>query len=306
MKELEALRTDVANAAKKVLPSAAAPPKPKIVPPLEDYHDHPRSAPVVPPTNGFHSTPPNAPTSPPASFSAGANVPAYANFKPPLSADPLSASHVVSPNSPSTSQQSPHAQLPSPQPSVDPLGTPISLPNPAVPPQQQPLPPPSTSTAPAPLRAHPLPPSTNRTTSQSPAPPAQPLTAGSSIPRSPLHEPPLGGRFTDGTKSMFITPSAAPLVRTPLAANSPTPTSNLSGGSQPFDPLRSDLAPRPATPSPLQPDPVIGAAAGHQQISGLDPLAQVRPHQMSQSMRVQPTRPRLDAREAASKLANMF
>ena len=40
--------------------------------------------------------------------------------------------------------------------------------------------------------------------------------------------------------------------------------------------------------------------------SGFDPLGQARPSFMSQSVRVTPQRPRLDAREAASKLANMF
>lgn len=47
-----------------------------------------------------------------------------------------------------------------------------------------------------------------------------------------------------------------------------------------------------------------GSAAA--QNDGFDPLGQARPSYMSQSMRVTPTRQRLDAREAASKLANMF
>jgi len=42
------------------------------------------------------------------------------------------------------------------------------------------------------------------------------------------------------------------------------------------------------------------------QSDGLDPLGQARPSYMSQSVRVTPTRQKLDAREAASKLANMF
>ena len=40
--------------------------------------------------------------------------------------------------------------------------------------------------------------------------------------------------------------------------------------------------------------------------SDVDPLGGLRPAYMSASVRVQPTRQRLDAREAASKLANMF
>ena len=42
------------------------------------------------------------------------------------------------------------------------------------------------------------------------------------------------------------------------------------------------------------------------QSDGLDPLGQATPSYMTQSVRVTPTRQRLDAREAASKLANMF
>jgi hypothetical protein len=38
----------------------------------------------------------------------------------------------------------------------------------------------------------------------------------------------------------------------------------------------------------------------------LDPLGLAKPTYMTSSVRVQPTRPRLDAKEAASKLANMF
>lgn len=38
----------------------------------------------------------------------------------------------------------------------------------------------------------------------------------------------------------------------------------------------------------------------------VDPLGLAKPSYMSQSMRVTNNRPRLDAREAASKLANFF
>jgi hypothetical protein len=40
--------------------------------------------------------------------------------------------------------------------------------------------------------------------------------------------------------------------------------------------------------------------------NGLDPLGQVQPVPMSASVRATPQRPRLDAREAARSLANMF
>lgn len=305
LKELEALRTDVANAAKKVLPMAG-PPKPKIIPPLEDYYDHPRSAPVAQPTNGFHHAPPHLSTPPPTSFSAGA--PAHSNFKPPLSADPLSAPQIPSTNSHPTLQPAAPAQRqPSPQAPADPLNTSSPPPNPAVTPQ--PLVPDSTSTTttPAPPQSQPLPPSVNQTPTQSPVPPAQSPSAGPPTLRSPLHEPPLGGRFADGAKSMFIKPTAPSHLQDPQSASMSASTPSLPGGSQPFDPLRSDAVPRSATASPLYHGAPARPHAGFQHHSaGLDPLAQVRPHQMSQSMRVQPTRPRLDAREAASKLANMF
>jgi hypothetical protein len=107
---------------------------------------------------------------------------------------------------------------------------------------------------------------------------------------------------------MFMRPSAASHSHVPQLAGLSASTSVLPGGSQqPFDPLRSDVVPRAPTTFPLHQDPLVRGPAGYsEQGGGLDPLAQVKPHQMAQSMRVQPTRPRLDAREAASKLANMF
>ena len=61
----------------------------------------------------------------------------------------------------------------------------------------------------------------------------------------------------------------------------------------------------------LSPTPFSSVCAGTEGGGGggggLDPLGMARPGAfMSASVRVQPTRPRLDAREAASKLANMF
>jgi hypothetical protein len=128
-------------------------------------------------------------------------------------------------------------------------------------------------------------------------------------PRPPLSdEPPLGGRLVDGTKSMFIkppsgpqappipsfTPGPAQMPKTSLTASSPTPV------------VRSSTDPLLGAPIPF----VANTANGHIQQKHsevLDPLTQRKPNQfMSASMRVHPTRPRLDPREAASKLANMF
>ncbi|KAH9977635.1 hypothetical protein BGW80DRAFT_1283403 [Lactifluus volemus] len=108
-------------------------------------------------------------------------------------------------------------------------------------------------------------------------------------------EPPLGGRFVDGTKSMFIQPSS-------------TQAEGSASGS-----LSS--VPRPSNTDPLLGGPLMSSDSVQrrstvdgipQSTSDVDPLGGIRPANMSASVRVQPTRPRLDAREAASKLANMF
>jgi hypothetical protein len=57
-----------------------------------------------------------------------------------------------------------------------------------------------------------------------------------------------------------------------------------------------------ATSSSLTPHGANGRAGE----AAFDPLGQAKVVPMTGSMRVRPTRPRLDAREAASKLANMF
>ncbi|KAI0053731.1 hypothetical protein FA95DRAFT_1552239 [Auriscalpium vulgare] len=138
-------------------------------------------------------------------------------------------------------------------------------------------------------------------------PPRPPLTSGSTAPAAapspvqvPNNEPPLGGRFVDGTKSMFV----KPVMSSPLAPS--------SSQSQRFAPVSAGLPPTadPLSafpgPSPLTADPIQrpATANGMSAPEGLDPLGYMRPAYMSASVRVQPTRPRLDAREAASKLAN--
>jgi hypothetical protein len=130
-------------------------------------------------------------------------------------------------------------------------------------------------------------------------PPRSPFIAQNSYPVPPTQvrsaEPPLGGRFVDGTKSMFVRSSSS--AQPPTGAGSPSAalrsnhTDPLLGG-----PLStSDPIHRPGTTDGI---PRSG--------SDVDPLGGLRPAYMSASVRVQPTRQRLDAREAASKLANMF
>ena len=113
-------------------------------------------------------------------------------------------------------------------------------------------------------------------------------------------EPPLGGRFLDGTKSMFIHPSLSPSFPSPSLAEAPK---TLTGVPRPAntDPLSG--GPLMSSEPFLRPSTTDGTGRG---TSDVDPLGGIRPSYMSASMRVQPTRRKLDAREAASKLANMF
>lgn len=115
------------------------------------------------------------------------------------------------------------------------------------------------------------------------------------------NEPPLGGRFVDGTKSMFVKPPiSSPQARQPSNLSGvPPPQSTYSG-----DPLSASSSVFESHPRPMSAAGNIGGANGAG-AGDLDPLGQARPTYMSASVRV-PTRPRLDAREAASKLANMF
>ncbi|KAI0254851.1 Vps5 C terminal like-domain-containing protein [Lactifluus subvellereus] len=129
-------------------------------------------------------------------------------------------------------------------------------------------------------------------------PPRPPFASQSSSPVTTLArvrnaEPPLGGRFVDGTKSMFVHPSSAKAesAGSPSSVPRPPHTDPLLGGPL----MSSDPIQRPGTTG--------GTPRG---ASDVDPLGGIRPAYMSASVRVQPTRPRLDAREAASKLANIF
>lgn len=254
LRELESLRGDISNAAKKNVVAVDAVPKPSIVPPLEDFSDHPASqpAPSAPLVNGFHRHQPHLRTPP----------------------------HTAAPSSQGFT---PH--LPPPQVAYQ---------------KNQPLP--ASSDQPfTPHLSHfrGLPP-------QSPgAGPSTPTSSQFSSSTSAVVEPPLGGRFVDGTKSMFIKPTFSTLASSSPASSS---TAGFSGSpSRPqLDPLRSDAYNGQSVPSPLHDSAPRGLNSHPTLHQDTDPLAQIKPHQMASSVRVQPTRPRLDPREAASKLANMF
>ena len=273
LRELEALRGDVSSAAKKVVAVVNGIPKPSIVPPLEDFSDRipvePSSAPIA---NGFHKA-------------TQSQVPHTAG----LLADNGGPQGIT----PHKLPIQPQASTPSLFPQTR-LG------------RQEPLSPVSVQSF-SPARG-PISPSSSQNSPNSPLPPQSPGAGPSNPtvaperqpgPRPPVNEAPLGGHFVDGTKSMFVTRSTSSPRPSPLSVSSST--SNIPVRNVPFDPLRNDSYSGPV-PSPLHTGPSQQAS----QTQETDPLGSIRPHQMSSSVRVQPTRPRLDAREAASKLANMF
>ncbi|KAI0638374.1 Vps5 C terminal like-domain-containing protein [Trametes polyzona] len=191
-------------------------------------------------------------------------------------------------------------------------------------PSQGPL---SSAGVPSPVRA-PLPP-------QSPGagPSSARMPSQSSFAPPLMDGPPLGGRLVDGTKSMFVKSPSSPLASSAVPASTSTPglppapqsPAPQTAPKTPVDPLSatSSFAPSPSTTGPPAPHPLAASAfvpsthsplangrsnsvSGGTPTNDLDPLGMARPVNMSASVRVQPTRPRLDAREAASKLANMF
>ncbi|KAI0772117.1 Vps5 C terminal like-domain-containing protein [Trametes elegans] len=186
----------------------------------------------------------------------------------------------------------------------------------------------------------PLLPSAGAPSPSRPSLPPQSPGAGPSSSHVPSHSsfvpplmdgPPLGGRLVDGTKSMFVKSPSSPLAAAsafapakstsslPPAPEAQTPQAAPKG---PLDPLSAtssappsatgSAAPHPLAASAFMPSTSSPLANGRSNSvsgpsgDGLDPLGMARPVNMSASVRVQPTRPRLDAREAASKLANMF
>lgn len=206
---------------------------------------------------------------------------------PPLQSAPLSGS-----------------RAPSTSPSINgPLSARPASPTPAVIPQRY------TPTLPSSVMNSPL---------QSPgAGPSSPIT---SFAKSPVHAPapapymdgpPLGGRFVDGTKSMFVKHTPSPLSP-PMMVGAPSRQGIQSPlHSATFSAPQTPHAPHPlaqSTSSASFDSPLHSSAPNviNGRAGDLDPLGMARPASMSQSVRVQPTRPRLDAREAASKLANMF
>ncbi|KAF8195618.1 Vps5 C terminal like-domain-containing protein [Mycena galopus ATCC 62051] len=344
LRELEALRVDVAKAADKYVPPANGVPKPPI-PVVEEYHPKlpsrtvpaPSTAPAPAPapvnvtaqhapasTPGTQPPPPRIQTPQRAPFQAFSqslynSVPLanpLGNAGGPLgnpgSPGPPSASSTQAiydrPDSltPSSTQSSFASRHPTPSPSVQSTFGPLG----SQPPPQA-LPP----SASGPLAHQPSPQLQHQPIPQSPgAGPSSPSFAHQQT-QIPSNEPPLGGRLVEGSKSMFIKPPSSVVPPSPLHAQSSTPSYSgdplLGGGAGTFP-----RGPSSSFSSPLHAGangnssrgpnghPAPGGGALHNE---LDPLGLgVQPAAMSASVRAPPQRPRLDAREAAKSLANMF
>ncbi|KAL0580090.1 Vacuolar protein sorting-associated protein 17 [Marasmius crinis-equi] len=273
LRELEALRVDVAGAAKKAEPALVKAPRPSIVPPLEDDFrppppQHSQSAVEPPRSNGFfHHQPPPASHTPQPSGS----IPSHPQ---PYNHDPLSVG--VASRSPLSDTTS---QFRTPPPSAPPAAVQSFAARQA---QSSP------SFRPASPASPYLPPQSPGAGPSSPAP------------RTPIVEdgPPLGGKFVDGTKSMFVKSTSSPLVSPNPTL---TPSSQFSSPRILGDPLTGGI------PSvAVRPSSSMDGLSQRTLPNDLDPLGMAKPGLMTSSVRITPQRPRLDAREAASKLANMF
>jgi hypothetical protein len=284
LRELEALRVDVANAANHVdLPVKTAP-KPTVVPPLEDDF----KLPAQPPPSHVHSAP--LPPTPQTAFPHPVSNSRFSHVGPSTSLYSSSG-----PPFPAASHAPLQSQLPTPvSPSLARPRDPLSQP-----------PPQSTVTPNVYSHAPGVGPSANRAPVSTIAPAEVPSATG----------PPLGGRFMDGTRSMFVTSPSSPLgppvravasqvFQSPQRPQSATPQGPpVKVIGEPYDPLSAPTTPPVNAPSSngYPSHPSMSNSAGD-----LDPLGQAKPHLMTGSVRLPPTRSRLDAREAASKLANMF
>ncbi|KAI0092205.1 Vps5 C terminal like-domain-containing protein [Irpex rosettiformis] len=283
LKELESLRADVANADKKHVPVKPAAPHPSYVPPLEDFNKPPVPRPAS--SNASYRRPSAPPT---MSASASFNAPRLSQPQAPL---PPSA---ISPTPSTSSFQSP---LPPQSPGAGP-SSPIST---ASGPFGADGPPLGgrlmdgtksmfVKHAPSPLSG--VGPNDNAI---SPSSPLTPSKSGGSPFQSPV-QPGSAGVLGGGGG-----------LNTPQTSSNPHPLSHghsVSTGSGSGSGGADPLSAGPSTPRSASSTFSVNGQGGG---GGLDPFGMARPGAfMSASVRVQPTRPRLDAREAASKLANMF
>jgi hypothetical protein len=317
LRELEALRTDIANADKKYVPVTATP-RPSYIPKLDEDAHHPRPPPVPKPQAavGPPLGPPLANTTPSPSTHAHAHAPQSPLLRSTGGTvggvtlpSKLMSSHSLPPQSPGAGPST------TPSPSASSFGRRDSIP-------------PRPSSAAATIPNHTGGPplggrlmdgtrsmfishssamsastsslvsprlGVNSGATQGPLAPSAPQSPGSSVATaaSPAKDPlgPLGGnaQYVRTTPSTPITSSA----QSPLARSSFTAAIDPLGGV-------------PATSNGVN-----GHESPHtiaSPSSSVDPLGGGQAKYMTQSMRLPntPARPRLDPREAASKLANMF
>ena len=272
LRELEALLPDIANAANKHVPITNGVPRPTVIPPLEDYSSKPiQRTGTVPPMQPQASSRPPPIQAPPVASAFPRREPLSASALPPPPRQPM--------HSPSSSQsfikQGPSSSiLPSTSTRTG---------------QQDSLSANSVESLPRQTQSSVSSPSTPSAT-LTPTTPAPPLS----------DDPPLGGRYIESSKSMIIKSTSSPLSPSgPLSASStfsPSPVrrGHMAGISH------------SATLGRASTSPLTTSSARTAQHDVVDPLGQMKPTLMTSSVRVQPTRSRLDAREAASKLANMF
>lgn len=165
------------------------------------------------------------------------------------------------------------------------------------------MPPAAPSPTQSSFRHNPLPP---QSPGAGPSTPQRNSFAHSPAPPQPRETgPPLGGRFVDGTQSMYVNASSPSPLGPPVAAPafSPLPQGPLGGAIHSPVPSSATHPLAGFAQSPLATNVHVRSASAQQAV---DPLGMFAPTNMSQSMRVHPSRPRLDARVAATKLANMF
>lgn len=163
------------------------------------------------------------------------------------------------------------------------------------------MPPAAPSPTQSSFRHNPLPP---QSPGAGPSTPQRNSFAHSPAPPQPRETgPPLGGRFVDGTQSMYVNASSPSPLGPPVAASAFSPQGPLGGAIHSPVPSSATHPLAGFAQSPLATNAHVRSASAQQAV---DPLGMFAPTNMSQSMRVHPSRPRLDARVAATKLANMF
>jgi hypothetical protein len=284
LKELEALRPDISSAADKAVPRANGIPKPTVILPLED------SKPAPPPVKNTPNSPPLATPSFSTSHIPGTSpaAPGPRQGHPPLQQPgPEIVRSMTSPQPTSPQQQ---AQTPAPvNPHNDPLlgnqfvgGTKSMFVRPS--PQFR-----TPSTINSSASASVLPTST----------PAPPSPAPKVLPPSVVVQQEVQKNYDplSNPRRVIARASSTPIIEPPKQPGSVGPMG-------PLGPL-GPLGPTPIRPNGAMMTQSVIVQPTLRPDDGLDPLGMAKPTNLAASMRP-PQRPRLDPREAASKLANMF